>query len=121
MSKALLRPPADRKEIHTRERVYISEQLNDPRVPGVSLAQTRVEPGVTTELHSLNVAEWYVIVSGCGLMEVGDQTPFAVAAGDAVEIPAGVAQRIRNTGEIDLMFQCICIPRFTEDSYTPLE
>ena len=101
--------------------MHITERLNDPAVPDVSLAQSRVEPGVTTELHKLTVAEWYVIGSGRGLMEVGDDPAFEVAPGDSVEIPAGVPQRITNTGDEDLVFQCICIPRFTPDAYTALE
>lgn len=121
MSKALIPGPPGRIEILTRERTYITEQLNDSAVPGVSLAQARVEPGVTTELHVLSVAEWYVIGSGYGLMEVGGAAPFEVAAGESVEIPAGVSQRITNSGDQDLLLQCICIPRFTSDSYTSLE
>ncbi len=121
MSKALITGPADRKEFRTSERVHITEKLNDPEVPEVSLAQTRVEAGVTTELHKLSVAEWYVIGSGCGLMEVGEDPAFEVGPGDSVQIPAGVSQRISNTGCEDLLLDCICIPRFTPDSYTPLE
>ena len=35
--------------------------------------------------------------------------------------PAGTAQRITNTGESDLIFLCVCMPRFTPDSYESLE
>jgi mannose-6-phosphate isomerase-like protein (cupin superfamily) len=108
-------------EFLTRERVYITERLNDPAVPRVSLADTRVEAGVTTELHRLSVDEWYVIQFGTGLMEVGGAEPFEVGAGDTVVIPAGVSQRITNTGKRDLRFQCICMPRFTLQSYETLE
>jgi mannose-6-phosphate isomerase-like protein (cupin superfamily) len=111
----------DGAEFLTRERVYITERLNDPAIPRVSLADTRVEPGVTTELHRLSVDEWYVIQRGTGLMEVGGGEPFDVGSGDTVIIPAGVAQRITNTGEGDLRFQCVCMPRFTPGSYEALE
>ena len=57
-------------EFPTRERVHITQRLNDPAAPTLSLADARVEPGVTTELHSLDVDEWYVIQLGTGLMEV---------------------------------------------------
>ena len=105
----------------TRERVYITERLNDPAVPGLSLADTRVEPGVTTELHRLSVDEWYVLQEGTGMMEVGGDEPFAVGPGDTVVIPSGVSQRITNTGNGELLLQCICIPRFTPDCYEALE
>jgi len=120
MSERLIPAPAG-KEFLTRERCFITERVNDPRVPDVSLARCRVAPGVVTELHSLSVREYYVISSGHGLMELDRGEPFAVGPGDTVEIPAGTAQRIHNRGETDLVFQCICLPRFTPDCYQPLE
>jgi len=110
-----------RDEFLTRERVYIREWINDPAVPGMSLADSRVESGVRTELHCLDVDEWYSIRQGEGLMEIGGCAPFLVSPGDTVVIPAGTSQRITNSGDIDLLFQCICLPRFTPDSYTSLE
>jgi mannose-6-phosphate isomerase-like protein (cupin superfamily) len=38
-----------------------------------------------------------------------------------VVIPAGVSQQIQNEGQGDLVFYCICTPRFTPDCYEPLE
>jgi len=108
-------------EFPTRERLYITERLNDPAAPALSLADARVEPGVTTELHKLSVDEWYVILVGSGLMEVGGGLSFAVGPGDTVIIPAGTSQRISNTGKDDLQFQCVCMPRFTPGSYEALE
>lgn len=120
MHPALI-PAARSKEFATRERCHITELLNDPAVPDVSLARCRVEPGVTTELHSLQVTECYVVTAGIGLMEVAGAPAFPVAAGDAVEIPAGQSQRIRNTGDESLVFSCLCRPRFTAATYIPLD
>jgi len=114
-------PRCSSDEILTRERVHIRERLNDPSVPEVSLADCRVEAGITTELHSLGVAEWYVIFEGSGLMEVGGGEPFPVGPGDSVEIPRDISQRITNTGDTDLCIQCVCMPRFTADCYVALE
>lgn len=114
-------PASQAPEFYTGERCHITELLNDERVPQASLARTRVEPGITTELHRLSVEEYYLIESGQGLMEVGDDSPFPVAPGDTVRIPAGVAQRITNTGTEDLLFQCLCLPRFTPACYEALE
>jgi len=108
-------------EFFTRERCYITELLNVASEPRLSLARCRVEPGVTTELHSLAVDEWYFIEQGTGQMEVGDGAPFAVGPGDTVAIDRGIAQRIHNNGRTDLVFQCICVPRFAVEHYRPLE
>ena len=109
------------REFSTRERCFITEIFNDPRVPDVSLARCRVPAGVTTERHRLAVDELYVIRAGRGRMCLGDERPFDVKPGDAVQIPAGMAQCICNTGTCDLVFDCICRPRFTPSVYTPLE
>ena len=120
MNEYLIRA-GNEAEFPTRERIFITERLNDPATSDLSLADARLEPGVTTELHRLTVKEWYVIQHGAGLMEVGGGEPFEVSFGDIVVIPAGISQRITNTGDADLRFQCVCMPRFTEDSYESLE
>ncbi len=108
-------------EFWTGERCYMRELINCASIPDFSLADARVEPGVVTQLHSLAVREWYYIVAGTGLMEVGGEPPIEVGPGDTVEIPAGVPQRITNTGSDDLRLQCVCLPRFTPDCYRALE
>ena len=107
-------------ELLTGERCYIRELLNDDSVPETSLAEARVPPGTTTELHRLSVAEWYVIREGEGSMEVGGET-FPVAPGDVVVIPPQVPQRITNTGTADLLFLCLCVPAFKPECYESLE
>ena len=109
------------EEVWTEERCWITELLNDDRVPDVSLARCRVEPGVTTQLHRLSVREWYVVAQGRGMMRVGDREPWPIGPGDVVEIPAGTAQQVTNTGAGDLVFQCVCLPGFTPDCYESLE
>ena len=109
--------PDESAEFETPERCSILETWRDG---DVSIARARVEPGVTTQLHSLDVAERYVIVGGTGVVSVGDLAPTDVGPGDAVVIPAGVGQRIENTGTDDLVFFCICTPPFQPESYTAL-
>lgn len=108
-------------EFWTSERCFIRELINADSIADFSLADSRIEPGVVTELHSLSVREWYYIVQGKGLMEVGGGPQVEVVPGDTVTIPAGVSQRITNTGDVDLLLQCICLPRFTPDCYQSLE
>ena len=122
----MLRPdfvlPADSQgEFYTAERCYIMELFNTPDCPHSSIARARVKPGVTTQLHSLTgVREVYVIESGEGIVEI-DGKQARVAVGDRVDIPAGTPQRITNTGKGDLIFLCLCVPRFTPENYQNLE
>ena len=108
-------------EVWTRERCFVTELINDDSWPEFSLARCRVEPGVTTELHVLSVHEVYVIERGRGLMQVGDKDPFQVGPGDSVTIPQHVSQRITNTGADDLVFLCVCAPRFLAENYKSAE
>jgi mannose-6-phosphate isomerase-like protein (cupin superfamily) len=117
----LIRPDHLAGEMLTRERCYIRELLNDPRVPESSLAECRVAPGVTTELHRLAVAEWYIIREGRGLMEIAGGESFAVVPGDVVAISPHVSQRITNSGPADLKFLCLCLPAFRPECYESLE
>ena len=105
----------------TDERLWIRERLNHKREPFVSIADARVEPQVTTQLHRLrDIRERYVITAGTGRMHVaGDE--FDVSAGDVVVIDAGQPQRITNTGTDELCFECVCTPRFVPESYESLE
>jgi mannose-6-phosphate isomerase-like protein (cupin superfamily) len=108
-------------EFPTGERCRITELLNDPACPEVSLALARVAPGVATRLHALDgIAERYVILSGRGRVEVGG-TSRDVAAGDRVLIAPGLSQRIANTGTGELEFHCVCTPRFRPGAYLDLE
>lgn len=111
----------DATEVLTRERCYIRELVNDASIAAFSLSIARVEPGVVTELHRLSVNEWYVVTAGEGLVTVGNSRPAPVGSGDIVQIPAGTAQKIENTGNEDLVFECVCLPRFTPDCYETLE
>lgn len=112
---------AQGSEFWTEERCYITELLNSPASPEASLAVARVEPGVTTQLHKLvGVSECYIVRKGTGIVEVDGVTQLLVP-GDQAVIPADAAQRITNTGNEDLEFYCVCVPRFRPGSYVSLE
>jgi mannose-6-phosphate isomerase-like protein (cupin superfamily) len=109
-------------ELFTPERCYILEMSNSEADPGVSIARARVEPGITTALHRLEaVEERYIVLEGVGRMEVGDLEPVDVEPGAVVLVPAGTRQRITNTGDRDLIFLCVCTPRFYPGSYEDIE
>ncbi len=102
-------------EYLTPERCFIAENFSAPRV---SIARARVEAGVTTVPHHLKgVDEIYIITAGVGRVTVGNLEPTEVGVGEVVVIPAGTSQKITNTGKTDLVFYCVCTPRFTADCY----
>ena len=102
-------------EYLTPEQCYIAENYT---CPDVSIARATVKPGVTTILHHLKrIQEIYIITSGQGKIAVGDLEPTDVEVGDVVVIPPQTPQKIANTGKADLVFYCICTPRFTERCY----
>ena len=121
MEARIVRP--DRaSEFMTPERCAILEVWNDPADTAGSIALARVEPGVTTQLHRLNgVTERYLVVGGAGTVKVGGQLSELVAQGEVVVVPAGMSQQITNTGTDDLLFYCVCTPRFLPECYENLE
>jgi mannose-6-phosphate isomerase-like protein (cupin superfamily) len=119
---ALVCHPLEEGEYDTPERCRILESWNREDDPAVSIARARVAPGITTRLHRLTgITERYFILAGEGLVEVSNQNPQAVAAGDVVYIPAGCPQRIRNTGQDDLVFLAVCAPRFVSHAYEDVD
>lgn len=110
------------KEFLTPERCHILETYNTAADESMSIARARVEPGVTTALHMVeSTTERYIVVEGRGRVEIGDFPAAEVEPGDVVVIPAGIRQRIANTGYVDLIFYCVCTPRFENKNYRSLE
>lgn len=108
-------------ETYMEEGCYIVELHNSEADADCSIARARVAPGMTTRLHYLSgILERYVIIEGQGEVTVGDQPMQSVHALDVVNIPAGVPQCICNTGPADLIFLCICTPRFVAEKYRDL-
>ncbi|MGE0800001.1 MAG: cupin domain-containing protein [Lautropia sp.] len=118
---------AAHQEYWFEEGCFITELLNSPDDPALSVARARVTPGVTTRLHRLEgIAERYVILAGTGRVELvgadrqltpGNHTVSDLEPGDVVVVPPGVSQRITNIGETDLVFLALCTPRFTRAAY----
>jgi len=113
--------PKKGEYLWTGERCHILELLNSDEFPEVSISRARVEPGMTTQQHAVSVHEVYVIESGSGVMYLDDTPPREVRPGDVVSIPAHASQHIKNTGAEDLVFLCVCTPKFSQDCYTSLE
>lgn len=109
----LIRKLKDCPEITAGDNTRLRELLH-PRRDYVfdgrySLAHALLAPGQASVRHRLTTDEVYYILQGTGEMHVDEETA-AVEAGDAVEIPPGSEQWIRNTGTADLAFLCIVDP-----------
>jgi len=103
------------RETLTLEHCFICENWSSKNV---SIARARVKSGVTTKAHHLaGVDEIYLITKGKGEVKIGNLEPTEVKAGDTIFIPAGVSQQIANISKSDLVFYCICTPKFTTECY----
>jgi mannose-6-phosphate isomerase-like protein (cupin superfamily) len=121
MKAEIIRPNIE-DESFSDEQCYILESWNSERDASVSIARARVCPGVSTKLHRIKgIVERYLITHGSGEVAVGDMDPELAGPGDVVIIPKDVPQKITNSGDKDLIFYCICTPRFTADRYEVLD
>lgn len=110
------------EEFPIAERCSVAELSNSTLDPELSIARARVAPGITTRWHQLHATtERYVILSGHGLVEIGDLDPTPVGPQDVVLIPPGCRQRIANVGDSDLVFLALCTPRFEPEAYEDLD
>ena len=105
-------------EYYFEEGCRIIETSNSADDEDVSIAHARIEKGQRTKWHSLNnTTERYVILPGCGAVEAETAKPCDITTSDVVIVPASTRQRIKNTGENDLLFLAICSPRFQKKNY----
>lgn len=93
-------------------------ELMHPDVHGnrsQSLAEATILPGQTTRRHRHGqTEEIYYILSGEGLMVVGDEKQ-AVRVGGAILIPPGAWHCVTNTGRVNLVLLCCCSPAYRHD------
>jgi mannose-6-phosphate isomerase-like protein (cupin superfamily) len=77
-----------------------------------SLAEELLPPGhAVTPHHHNQLEEIYYILSGSGLMSVGDETR-EVCAGDAIYVPRGHRHTLENTGAETIRLLVACGPAF---------
>jgi mannose-6-phosphate isomerase-like protein (cupin superfamily) len=101
----------------TPERCYVAENYSS-KDNKVSIAIATVKPGVTTVAHHLEgIEEIYIITQGTGIIDIKGIEPTKVTVGDVIVIPKGTSQRIKNVGNCDLVFYCVCTPKFTQEQY----
>ncbi len=89
--------------------------LIDRTTSGVSLcslAEETLPPGcAVTPHHHREIEEIYYVVSGRGLMTVGEETR-EVAAGDAVYVPRGQRHSLENNSTEAIRLMLVCGPAF---------
>lgn len=105
------------QEYYFKEGCFIEEWHNVPIDQQCSIARVRVEAGKSTKLHALkDTTERYVMLDGAAMVTVGENR-WQVSQGDVVVIEPGVAQKIENQAQEDLIFLAICTPRFVVGNY----
>ncbi|MBD3168772.1 MAG: cupin domain-containing protein [candidate division Zixibacteria bacterium] len=111
------------REIVAGDRTILRELFNPLKQDlqlRCSLAHARVKPGQITRLHKLKTSEVYYILEGTGEMHINDETE-AVHTNQAIYIPPGSHQRIKNTGGGELVFLCIVDPAWRQEDEEVLE
>lgn len=80
-----------------------------------SIAHAKIKPGESSLSHRLKTStEVYIILEGEGEMHIdGEQS--RVTPGQAIFIPPGAWQCIRNTETVDLKFLCIVHPMWRRE------
>jgi mannose-6-phosphate isomerase-like protein (cupin superfamily) len=94
--------------------------LKDAVRVNYSLAHAVVRPGQATLPHRLKSAEVYYIMEGAGEMTIENERA-EISVGQAVYIPSGSVQSIRNTGGGDLVFLCIVNPAWRPEDEEVIE
>jgi mannose-6-phosphate isomerase-like protein (cupin superfamily) len=77
-----------------------------------SIAYAILGPGRSSLAHCLkNSSELYFIIQGTAKIYIDEDEEF-IRSGQAVFIPPGSWQHLKNTGSEDLRFLCIVFPRW---------
>jgi len=97
----------DREVLETTYRAHdgaIAQMILDRRVLQELgfLAIARLEPGKEISSHVDPMEEIYMVMSGTGLMRVGDEEK-QVGPGDATWLPKGLPHSLVNTGQENLV------------------
>lgn len=79
-----------------------------------SLAHATVKPGQQTLPHTLNSSEAYYLLAGMGEVNINGEKQ-KLNAGELVYIPPKAVQSIKNIGNTDLIFLCICDPAWNKE------
>lgn len=80
-----------------------------------SLAEATLPPGTKTDCHvHPNTEEIYYFLEGKGRVLAGD-TLYEVGPGDSILHVPGAKHQAWNTGDVPLVFLCVCAPAYEHD------
>lgn len=118
----IMKDLADCRYFRAMDNTLLCELLHPERVGldlPYSIAHAVLQPGETSIPHRLKTsAEVYFILEGAGEMHIDCETS-PVRAGQAILIPPGSWQHIRNSGDFDLKILCLVSPGWrAEDEET---
>jgi len=119
----LIRDISGSKEIIAGDNTLLKELFNpvkDDLEIRYSIAVGRVQMGGTTYLHKLKSSEVYFFLKGTAEITINDETA-VVGASQAVYVPPGASQLVKNVGNDELLFVCIVDPAWKEDDEEILE
>ncbi|HKV42126.1 MAG TPA: cupin domain-containing protein [Blastocatellia bacterium] len=100
--------------IHTRHGSELRPLIDRTtcEITRCSLAEEILPPGAAvTPHHHQELEEIYYILSGAGVMTVGDES-LAVGAGDAIYVPRNCMHSLDNTGSGPIRLLVACGPAF---------
>ena len=90
---------------------YILLQHGDTRSNQLAVTWVEIQAGHKQQPHSHTPEQAYIIVAGCGKMQVGDELS-DVNPGDLIFIPSNVTHSIENTGSEMLVYVSASVPAF---------
>jgi mannose-6-phosphate isomerase-like protein (cupin superfamily) len=111
----------DSKILHTPHGSEIRPLIDRTTSPVTqcSLAEETLPPGKSVTPHHHEVLEEvYYILSGTGVMTIGDERR-EVSAGDAIYIPRLQRHTLTNTGDEEMKLLLICGPAFYFEDHRP--
>lgn len=92
------------------------DRTNSP-ITKCSLAEETLPPGASVGAHHHETTEEiYYILSGTGVMTIGDERQ-SVGAGDAIFIPPGNVHSLRNAGDEPMTLLLVCGPAYSRDDH----
>jgi mannose-6-phosphate isomerase-like protein (cupin superfamily) len=92
---------------------HILHSQRDASETDLTITWVDVEPGARQVRHEHDPEQVYVIITGEGVMSVGDDER-AVEAGDLVHIPANTEHGLENTGDRTLEYVSAATPAFPD-------
>ena len=119
----LIRDIAGSKEFIAGDNTLLKELFNphkDDLELRYSFAVGRVQAGGKTYLHRLKNSEVYFFLKGTAEFTINDETA-VVGASQAVYVPPGASQQVKNVGNDELLFVCIVDPAWREEDEEILE